>query len=164
MEWGYPVLLFAQLLIAVVAGAVATYLSVVLFDRATQGVDEWEELRKGNTAIGVVLGAIVIAVVSVLRPALKLPIAGWDVGSVRVLVALGVEAVQLLVGLVLAVLSILFAVWLFDRLTTQLDEWAELKRGNVAVAALLTGVILAVSLLVGVALDGIFQLVTPYLF
>jgi uncharacterized membrane protein YjfL (UPF0719 family) len=82
----------------------------------------------------------------------------------RVLIALGVEAVQLLAGLVLSVLSILFSVWLFDRLTTRLDEWAELKGGNVAVAALLAGVMLAVSLLVGVALEAIFGLVTPYLF
>ncbi|HUT17845.1 MAG TPA: DUF350 domain-containing protein, partial [Anaerolineae bacterium] len=113
---------------------------------------------------GIVLGAMVIGVVSVLRPALNLPIAGWDVGSIRVWVALGVEVVQMLLGLVLAVLSILFAVWLFDRLTTQLDEFAELERGNVAVAALLAGVIIGVSLLVGVALEGMFQLVTPYLF
>jgi uncharacterized membrane protein YjfL (UPF0719 family) len=106
----------------------------------------------------------VIAVASVLRPALSLPIAGWDVGSIRVWVALGVEVVQILLGVVLAVLAILFAVWIFDRLTTQLDELAELKRGNVAVAALLAGVIIGISMLVGVALEGIFQLITPYLF
>jgi hypothetical protein len=73
----------------------------------------------------------------VLRPALKMPIGGWDVGTSRLFVALGVEAVQLLIGLILAVVSILFAVWLFDMMTTRLDEWAELKRGNTAVAALL---------------------------
>jgi uncharacterized membrane protein YjfL (UPF0719 family) len=164
MNWGYPILLFAQLVIAIVLGAVATYLSIVLLNRATRGIDEWQALRDGNVAVGIVLGAMVIGVVSVLRPALNLPIAGWDVGSIRVWVALGVEVVQMLLGLVLAVISILFAVWLFDRLTTQLDEFAELERGNVAVAALLAGVIIGVSLLVGVALEGMFQLITPYLF
>lgn len=164
MNWGYPILLFAQLVIAIVLGAVATYLSIVLLNRATRGIDEWQALRDGNVAVGIVLGAMVIGVVSVLRPALNLPIAGWDVGSIRAWVALGVEVVQMLLGLVLAVISILFAVWLFDRLTTQLDEFAELERGNVAVAALLAGVIIGVSLLVGVALEGMFQLITPYLF
>ena len=52
MGWGYPILLFAQLAIAVLLGAVATYLSIVLFDRATQGIDEWEELKQGNVAVG----------------------------------------------------------------------------------------------------------------
>jgi uncharacterized membrane protein YjfL (UPF0719 family) len=164
MTWDYPILLFAQLVIAIVLGAVATYLSIVLLNRATRGIDEWQELREGNAAVGIVLGAMVIAVVSVLRPALSLPIAGWDVGSIRVWAALGVEVVQVLLGAVLAVLAILFAVWIFDRLTTELDELAELKRGNVAVAALLAGVMIGVSLLVGVALEGIFQLITPYLF
>jgi uncharacterized membrane protein YjfL (UPF0719 family) len=86
------------------------------------------------------------------------------VGALRTWIALGVEIVQMLLGGILASLSILFAVWLFDRLTSQLDELTELREGNVAVAALLAGVIIGVSLLVGVALDGIFQLITPHLF
>lgn len=164
MDWKYPLLLFAQLIIAIAAGAVATYLSIVLFSRATRGINEWKELQQGNSAIGIVLGAIMIGVALVLRPAFKLPIINWDVGALRVLIALGVQLVQLLLALVLAVLSILFAVWLFDRLTTRLDEWAELKQGNTAVAAVLSGVVIAVSLLVSVALEGMLALVTPYLF
>ncbi len=164
MDWSYPILLFAQLVIAIVLGAVATYLSVVLLNWSTRGIDEWQALRDGNIAVGIVLGAMVVGVASVLRPALSLPIAGWDVGSLRAWIALGVEIVQMLLGVILAALSILFAVWLFDRLTTQLDEFAELQRGNVAVAALLAGVIIGISLLVGVALDGVFQLITPHLF
>ena len=164
MDWGFPFLLFAQLVVAIVMGAVATYLSILLFDRATREIDEWAELRNGNVAVGIVLGAIVVAVVSVIRPALRVPFGGWDVGNMRVLFALGVEAVQLLIGLVLAMLSILFSVWIFDRLTTQLDEWAEIKKGNVAVAALLAGVILAISMLIGIALEGILQAITPTLF
>ena len=34
MDWTYPILLLVQLLVAALLGAVATYLSVVLFDRA----------------------------------------------------------------------------------------------------------------------------------
>ncbi len=164
MDWNYVILAPAQLVIAILLGALSTYLSVVLFDRATQGIDEWKELREGNIAVGIVLGAMVIAVAGVLRPALKLPVRGWDVGTLRVIIAFGVEAAQLLIGLVLAVVSILFSVWLFERLTTHLDEWAELKRGNVAVASLLGGVIIGVSLLIGVVLDTMFQMITPSLF
>jgi uncharacterized membrane protein YjfL (UPF0719 family) len=164
MGWIYLLLTFGQLIVVVLSGAVATYLSVVLFDRATQNIDEWNELKKGNAAIGVVLGAIVVAVAWLLRPALAMPIGRWDVGAARAIVALGVQAVQLLIGLMLSVLAILFSLWLFDRLTTNLDEWAELKRGNVAVATLLAGVIIAVALLVGEVMASMFQLVTPYLF
>jgi uncharacterized membrane protein YjfL (UPF0719 family) len=164
MDWGYPILMFAQLLVAVLLGVVAIYMSVVLFDRATRGIDEWEELRKGNAAIGIVLGAMIVAVAWVLRPALRMPVDRWDVGTARLIVALGVQAIQLLLGLALAVIAILFSLWMFDRLTTRLDEWSELKDGNIAVACLLAGVIIAVALLIGVALEGLFALVTPFLF
>ena len=73
--------------------------------------------------------AIVVAVAWVIRPALKVPASDWDVGAARVAIALAVEAAQLLLGLILAVLCILFSLWLFDRLTTRLEEWAELKAG-----------------------------------
>ena len=164
MDWTFVATALFQLIVATLAGAVATYLGVTLFDRATRGIDEWLELERKNTAIGIVLGAIVIAVAWMLRPALKVAVENWDVGAARVLAALGVQLAQILLGLVLAVISIIFALWIFDRLTTRLDEWAELKRGNVAVAALLAGVIIAVSLLVEVVLDGIYHWITPYLF
>jgi len=164
MDWSYPVLMLVQLGIAVLVGAVATYLGVVIFDRATKGIDEWHELERKNVAIGIVLGAIVLGVAWVLRPALQVPIQSWDVGTARVVAALAAQVAQLLLGLILAVVSILFSLWLFSRLTTRLDEWGELKRGNVAVALLLAGVILAVSLLIEFALDGVFALFTPHLF
>ena len=69
MDWSYPILMLIQLVIAVLAGAVAAYMGVVLFDRATRGIDEWAELAQGNQAIGIVLGAIVVAVAWVIRPA-----------------------------------------------------------------------------------------------
>ena len=164
MNWGYLLFMLIQLVIAILLGAVATYMSVVLFDRATQGIEEWDELKKGNTAMGIVLGSMVIGVAWMLRPALKTPIEGWDVGTSRLIIALGVQAIQLLAGLVLSVLSILFSLWLFDRMTRNLDEWAELQKGNTAVAALFGGVIIAISLLVGLTMENIFALVTPYLF
>jgi uncharacterized membrane protein YjfL (UPF0719 family) len=42
-----------------------------------------------------------------------------------------------------------------------LDEWAEIAKGNVGVAALLAGVILGTALLSGVALDSALVLLFP---
>ena len=164
MDWTLIGTGIFQLLVATLAGAVATFLGVVLFDRATRGIDEWLELERNNPAVGIVLGAIVLAVAWMLRPALQVSVQHWDIGAARVLVALGIQLAQILVGLVIAVLAIVFALWVFDRLTTRLDEWAELKRGNTAVAALLAGVIVGVSLLVEVVLGGIYAWFTPFLF
>jgi uncharacterized membrane protein YjfL (UPF0719 family) len=160
-----PLLLsLAQLAIAVVLSAIAAYLAFYLFQWFTRDLDEWEELRQRNPAVGIVLGAILVAVAIVLRPALTVSTATWDVGGdlfFRVLLA---EALQLAVGLVLAVVTLALALYLFAGLTRGIDEVEELKRGNLAVAGLLAGVVVGVGLLVSQAVGEIMLLVSSILF
>jgi uncharacterized membrane protein YjfL (UPF0719 family) len=146
-------------LTAVVAGLVS-YLGVWLFERTTGDIDEWEELRQGNMAVGVVLAAIVLAVGIIVRPALQDPLISADVGRSRPVYELLVNAVGLLIALILAIAAVTFATWLFMRLTTDLDEWAELAAGNHAVAVLMAGVVLAIALLTATAVDRIVAAIT----
>lgn len=141
-------------LAAVVAGLVA-FLGVWLFERTTRDIDEWAELRQGNLAVGVVMAAIVVAVGIIVRPALQDPLIVADVGRARPLYELAVNAIGLLIALVLAIVAVGLAVWLFTLLTADLDEWAELAGGNQAVAVLMAGVVLAVALLTATAVDRI---------
>ena len=145
----------AQIVVAVLLAAIASYLGLLLFNRATRDLDEWAELRRGNTAMGLVLGSIILGIALILRPALTVP-AIADTGTrLYPVIALLVQAAAILLGLVLALSAIIFAVGLFDRLTGQIDELAELQQGNVAVAAVMVGVILAVSLLMSRAIEQI---------
>jgi uncharacterized membrane protein YjfL (UPF0719 family) len=145
----------AQVIIAVILAAVASYLGLVLFGRATRDLDEWAELRKGNAAMGFVLGSIIVGIALILRPALTVPPAGDTGARFYPALALLVQAGGVLMGLLLALSAIVFAVGLFDRLTGAIDELAELQKGNMAVAAVLVGVILSVSLLMSQAIDQI---------
>lgn len=160
-----PLLLsLAQLVVAIVLSAIAAYLAFYLFQWFTRDLDEWEELRQGNPAVGIVLGAILVAVAIVLRPALTVSTATWDVGGdlfFRVLLA---EALQLAVGLVLAVVTLALALYLFAGLTRGIDEVEELKRRNLAIAGLLAGVVIGVGLLVSQAVGEIMRLVSSILF
>jgi uncharacterized membrane protein YjfL (UPF0719 family) len=145
----------AQIVVAVILAAFASYLGLLLFNRATRDLDEWAELRRGNTAMGLVLGSIILGIALILRPALTVP-AIADTGTrLYPVIALLVQAAAILLGLVLALSAIIFAVGLFDRLTGQIDELAELQQGNVAVAAVMVGVILAASLLMSRAIEQI---------
>jgi len=137
---------------------------VFLFEQATKGLDEWEELRQGNAAVGVVLGAIALAAGWMVRPALRVSLAGQDLGRALPYYALALMAVQVTLALVLTVVMIIFALWLFDRLTRGVDEWAEIQRGNLAVAALLAGVILSIALLGAVGIEGLQEAIAPLLF
>jgi len=154
----------AQLVVAVFLSAITAYLAFYLFQRFTRGMDEWAELRRGNPAVGVVLGSIVVAVAIVLRPALTVDSTTWDVGGdlfFRVLLA---EALQLAIGLVLAVATLALALYLFTALTRGIDEIEELQKGNVAIAGLLAGVVLGVSLLVSQAVGDILAFISLVLF
>jgi uncharacterized membrane protein YjfL (UPF0719 family) len=154
-----------QWVVAVILSAIAAYLAVYLFQWLTYGLDEWEELRQGNPAVGVVVGATLVAVAIMLRPALSITTTSWDIGSQgivwRSLLALGL---QLAVGLVLAVVSIGCAVYLFALLTRGLDEVQQLAQGNIAVAVLLAGVVLGVALLTSSGISQILTLITQGLF
>jgi uncharacterized membrane protein YjfL (UPF0719 family) len=159
-----PLLLgLAQLIIAVILSAIAAYLAFYLFQWFTRDLDEWEELRQGNPAVGIVLGATVLSVAIVLRPAFAVNSASWDAGRdlyVRVLLA---EALQLAVGLVLAVVTLAAALYLFAALTRGIDEVEELKKGNLAIAGLLAGVVLSVAVMVSQAIGQIMALVSSFL-
>ena len=153
----------AQLAIAVILSAITAYLAFYLFQWFTRDLDEWEELRQGNPAVGIVLGAIVIAVAIVLRPAFAVNTTFWDVGRSLYLRVLLAEALQLAVGLVLAVIALALALYLFAGLTRGIDEVEELRNGNLAIAGLLSGVTVAVGLLVSQAVAQIMALVSSLL-
>jgi uncharacterized membrane protein YjfL (UPF0719 family) len=153
----------AGLALTVVVAGLVTFLGVWLFERATRDIDEWAALREGNLAVGIVMGAIVLAVGIIVRPALQDPIISADVGRARPVYEVMVNTIGLLIALVLAILAVGLAVWLFTRLTTNLDEWTEVAEGNSAVAVLMAGVVLAVALLTATAVDRIIVALTDAL-
>jgi uncharacterized membrane protein YjfL (UPF0719 family) len=153
-----------QLAVALVLSAVAAFLAFYLFQWFTRNLDEWEALRQGNPAVGVVLGAILISVAIVLRPALVVNTTMWDVGNTLMFRVLLAEALQLAVGLILAVVTLALALYLFTALTRGIDEVQELKKGNLAIAGLLAGVVIGVGLMVSQAVGQIMGLVSSLLF
>ena len=151
-----------QLLLAVLLSALAAYLGVWVFNRSTPGLDEWAELRKGNPAVGVVMGAVIVGIAIILRPALQVVALQLDAGAtLEVVWRLLAQALLVAVGLALSLAIIAFALWMFTRLTGELDEWAEIAKGKVGVAVMLAGVILATALLSGAALDSVLKLLFP---
>ena len=161
---GQVLLGFAQLAIAIVVSAIVAFLSFYLFQWFTRDLDEWEELRQGNPAVGVVLGAMLLAVSLILRPALAVDTAQWDAGHQVYVQVLLAEALQLAVGLVLAVLALGLALLIFASLTRGIDEIGELKKGNLAVGGLLSGVVLGVGLMLSQAVGQIMTTVSSFLF
>ena len=150
-----------QLIIAVILAVVALYIGFSVFGKITKDVDEQKELAKGNVAFGIIVAAIFIAIAVVVQSG----VAGISVGiskasalgftSVDGLVAITVAIIQLVLGVLLAIGAIYLALNILDKLTKGVEEFEELKKGNVAVALEMAGVIIAVALIIQSGIVGI---------
>lgn len=64
---------FAWTLVSALAMGVALGIVTKIFDAFTPGLDEIEELRKGNVAVGIVLAAVILATGLVIGLTLHAP-------------------------------------------------------------------------------------------
>ena len=158
--WENAVFGIIQLVIAIVFAVVALYIGFWVLGKITKGIDEEKELAKGNAAVGILVASVFIAIALVVQSG----VSGLSVGINKAL-SLGLNSdgiltiviaiVQLLLGIILAVGAIYLALNILDRLTTGVNEFEELRKGNVAVALEMAGVIIAVAVIIQSGVIGI---------
>jgi uncharacterized membrane protein YjfL (UPF0719 family) len=152
-----------QLVIAIILAVVALYIGFSVFGKITKGIDEQKELAKGNTAIGIIVASVFFAIGIVVQSG----VAGISSGikaaqasaggilSAGGLLAIGLGILQLILGIVLAIASIYLALNILDKLTKGIEEFEELKKGNVAVALEMAGVIITTAVIIQSGVQGI---------
>ncbi len=150
-----------QLVIAILFAVVALYIGFLVLGWITRGIDEEKELAKGNAAVGILVASVFIAIALVVQSG----VSGLSVGinmalnaglfSPDGIIIIVLAIVQLLLGIVLAIAAIYLALNILDRLTTGVNEFEELKKGNVAVALEMAGVIIAVAVIIQSGVIGI---------
>lgn len=150
-----------QLVIAIILAVVALYIGFSVLGKITKGIDEQKEIAKGNTAVGILVAAVFIAIGIVVQSG----VSGISVGisqasNAGFLTSLGitiiiVSVLQLVLGVVLAIAAIYLALNVLDKLTKGIDEFAELKKGNVAVALEMAGAIITVAIIIQSGVMGI---------
>lgn len=149
-----------QVLVSLGFAMLAVYAGIRIFDKFTKGIDEMAELKRGNTAVGIILAAVILSYATVIAGgvgALTSVVLGIGSQSLSATVVSFVGAlVNLLIGLGLASAAIYIALSIFGKITKGMDEQQEIARGNLAVAFLLAGILLAVSTVIaaGVASVG----------
>jgi uncharacterized membrane protein YjfL (UPF0719 family) len=144
-----------QLIIAIILAVVALYIGYSVFSRITKGIEEEKELMKGNAAVGIIIASVFFAIAIVVQSG----IAGISIGIINALsgdwFSLLAAVIQLILGIILAIVAIYLALSVLDRLTKGVDEFEELKKGNVAVALMMAGVIVATALIIQSGVVGI---------
>jgi len=144
-----------QLVIAIILAVVALYIGFFVFSRITKSMDEGKELARGNPAVGIIIASIFFAIALVVQSG----ISGISVGIMKALagdwLAVVVSLLQLILGIILAIAAIYLALNILDRLTKGVDEFEEIKKGNVAVALMMAGVIVSTAIIIQSGVIGI---------
>ena len=150
-----------QLIIAIIFSVIALYIGFSMMGKITKNIDEEKELAKGNVAVGIIVASVFVAIALVVQSG----VSGLSVGigkaasvgffSVDGILAIGAAFIQLILGIVLAIAAIYLALNILDKLTKCVDEFEEIKKGNVAVALMMGGVIIAVAVIIQSGVLGI---------
>ncbi|OPY43967.1 MAG: hypothetical protein A4E42_01135 [Methanoregulaceae archaeon PtaU1.Bin222] len=161
MLWANAVIGIIQLIVAIILAVVALYIGYSVLSKITKGIDEEKELAKGNTAVGVIIASVFIAIAVVVQSG----VSGISLGISKALavgfssfdglVAIGGAFLQLVLGILLAVGAIYLALNILDRLTKGVSEFEEIRKGNVAVALEMAGVIIATAVIIQSGVMGI---------
>ncbi|NYZ73670.1 DUF350 domain-containing protein [Candidatus Micrarchaeota archaeon] len=148
---------------ALVFSAGALYTGMGLLDRLTSGIDEWKEIKKGNAAVGLLYAAVMISMMLLIGPRIAeivYPIQN-DMGlpATQLVVLLLFTLVNYLAGLLSAIVLIYLTINLIDRITPDLEELAELKKGNLAVALILSAALVLVVLAASTGMENLFSMI-----
>ena len=165
----------SNLLAGLVAYAVSVALSLLLVFATyrlntllTSRIDEERLLLAGHRSIAISLGAVVLCQALLLRHAVfptmavvrdlfvkpvSLGTAAWVLGHCLLFF--------LIIGL-LAVGSVVMAVWLFSKMTRSIPEQEEIVKDNLAVAILFAFVLLAITAILNEGLEDLARSIIPY--
>lgn len=154
--------------LAVVMSGFIIALTYRVFIRANPDFDMELEIRKGNTAVGALVGSILFAASMILQKGMA-----SVVSMVRLHLAAPAEAgfttwelvlmsiAHLAVSMILALLTISITLRLFGRLTHGWRPGKELEKGNLAVGLLLSSVVLIASFYVGEGVSSLSKALVP---
>ena len=105
--------------------------------------------------MGIIIAAVFFAIAIVVQSG----IAGISMGITNALagdwISLIAAFIQLILGIILAIVAIYIALNILDCLTKGIDEYAKLKKGDVAIALTMAGVIVSTAIIIQSGVIGI---------
>ncbi|MBU0591648.1 DUF350 domain-containing protein [Candidatus Micrarchaeota archaeon] len=137
------IMALVQIFIAIVLSAGALYTGISMLDRLTPNIDEWKEIKKGNLAVGVFYTAVMVSLIILVAPSIS-DLLGYLVMPLQV-VALLLSFLNYIITLIIGIVVIYFSIHVVDKLTYDLDEMEQLKKGNVAIALIMSAAVLAIT-------------------
>jgi len=66
-DWLAIVVSLLQLILGILLAIGAIYLALYILDRLTKGVDEFEEIRKGNAAVALMMAGVIVSTAIIIQ-------------------------------------------------------------------------------------------------
>jgi uncharacterized membrane protein YjfL (UPF0719 family) len=158
-----------QILLSLFIGIIFIYSASKIFQRFTHGINDTEELKSNNIAVAIINSALVIALIIIVMSSIETSITIFSntlrnpdaVFVTYIKTALLMLGHIILAGIV-ALGSIYTGLYIFMRLTKDLDELKEIKENNVAVSIFLSVIIIALALLLEPGIRTILDALIPF--
>jgi uncharacterized membrane protein YjfL (UPF0719 family) len=156
-----------ELLLSLFLGILTAWFAYKRFSRLTRDIDEKKELRKNNVAVGILLGATILSVAFVVKQAAYPAVSSLQtmvhkgISIIGALKVLGVAACSIAIAMIIALAAIWVAVRIFLRLTKEINELAEIRRNNVAVAIVLGCLIVVIGLFLAQGIQSLLAALIP---
>ncbi|GBD88983.1 hypothetical protein BMS3Abin03_02927 [bacterium BMS3Abin03] len=158
-----------QIVLSVIIGILFIYSASGIFQNLTRGINDIEELKNNNIAVAVLNGAIVLAIIIVVKNSIETAITIFSntLRNPDAEVLTYVKTAVLMLGHivlagVIAFGAIYIALQFFMWLTKDLDELKEIKENNVAVSIFLSVIIVALALLLEPGVRIILDALIPF--
>jgi uncharacterized membrane protein YjfL (UPF0719 family) len=152
----------------VVMSVFVIFLTFRTFIKANPDFDMASEIKKGNVAVGVLVGTILFCASQILMAGADSSIAMFRLHmlapteeNANLFKVLAMIVAHLSLAMLLAVISISFTLRIFGRLTSEMEEGKELQKGNLAVGILLSSVVLVSAMFVKDGVGALSKALTP---
>lgn len=167
MNWISIALALFEFVLSAALGLLVVYVNYRLFIATNRDYNAEEEMKKNNIGVAILLAALLVSAGLIVREGIY-PV----VNLVRLYVTAPVDYVSgwqlalLIVGhlglvFVVAVYTISLSLRFWGRLTPNVDEGAELKKGNLAVGIVLAGVVAVMALFISEGISRLTKALIP---
>ena len=157
-----------QLLLSLLIGVFFIYAGVRIFQKLTRGINETEELKENNVAVGILNATIAFALIIIVNSiessitifsnTLRNPNAEFLTYLRTALLMIG----HIILSGIIAIGIIYSSLRIFMHLTKDLDELKEIKENNIAVSIFLSVIIVALALLFEPGIKTILDALIPF--
>ncbi|MGB6680534.1 MAG: DUF350 domain-containing protein [Candidatus Bathyarchaeia archaeon] len=146
-------LAFLRLVLSISFAVIGLYVASWVLGKLTKGINEWEEVSKGNNAVAIYMAGIFLSVAIIIGPGI--------LGLFRTMEIVGIALgfVQLIFALILAVAAQYIGLSVLSKLMKGVDTWEELRNGNIATAIVMAATVVAVGTIVATGVQSIIEVI-----